>query len=99
MIEPIFVPFCVEEQNILGTDERVNKFVQIFPEEDRQEAKEIFDRYNSSKDRWNAFVKYVKNKHQVSYNFRKIKMSYERINCNLKLMYFRQIKSGSTIDI
>ncbi|XP_012139342.1 DNA primase small subunit [Megachile rotundata] len=63
-IEAVFVPVCIEEQNILGTNEGVEKFLNVFPEEDRQEAKALFGQYNSSKDRWNAFVKHVRNKNQ-----------------------------------
>lgn len=59
----MFVPCCVEEQNILGTDEGMEKFVQVLPdEEDRQELKALFGQCKSSKDRWSVFVKYVKNK-------------------------------------
>ncbi|XP_076624312.1 DNA primase small subunit [Colletes latitarsis] len=62
-VEAVFVPFCVEEQDILGTDERVEKFLQILSEEeDRHELKALFNQCNSSKDRWHQFVKYVKSK-------------------------------------
>ena len=92
IIEAVFIPFCVEEQNILGTDERVDKFLQIFPEEDRQEAKGIFDRCNSSKDRWDAFVKYVKNKRQTDKKWKfyrhlveevMIQYAYPRLDINV----------------
>ncbi|KAK1124239.1 hypothetical protein K0M31_006615 [Melipona bicolor] len=63
MIEAVFVPFCVEEQDILGTDERMENFLQIiFDDDDRQELKVLLGQYNSSKDRWNIFVKYIQNK-------------------------------------
>ncbi|XP_043599889.1 DNA primase small subunit [Bombus pyrosoma] len=63
MIEAVFVPFCIEEQNILGTDEGMEKFLQIISDdEDRQELKAFFGQCSSSKDRWDSFVKYVKNK-------------------------------------
>ncbi|XP_076160106.1 DNA primase small subunit [Ptiloglossa arizonensis] len=62
-IESIFIPFCVEEQDMLGTDERVEKFLQILPdEEDRKELKALFGQSKSSKDRWNQFLKYAKYK-------------------------------------
>ncbi|XP_060828431.1 DNA primase small subunit [Bombus pascuorum] len=63
MIEAVFVPFCIEEQNILGTDEGMEKFLQIISDdEDKQELKAHFGQCSSSKDRWDSFVKYVKNK-------------------------------------
>lgn len=63
MIEAVFVPFCIEEQNILGTEEGMEKFLQIISDdEDRQELKAFFGQCSSSKDRWDSFVKYVKNK-------------------------------------
>ena len=63
IIEPAFVPLCVEEQNILGTDEGIEKFVHILSdEEDRRELKALFGQCKSSEDRWSVFVKYVKSK-------------------------------------
>ncbi|CAK9801352.1 DNA primase small subunit [Anthophora plagiata] len=62
-IEAVFIPYFVEEQNILGTDEGIEKFLQLLcDEEDRQELKAQFNQSNSSKDRWNTFVKYVRSK-------------------------------------
>ncbi|CAK9834075.1 DNA primase small subunit [Anthophora retusa] len=59
-IEAVFIPYFVEEQNILGTDEGIEKFLQLLSEEeDRQELKAQFNQSNSSKDRWNTFVKYI----------------------------------------
>ncbi|XP_076235068.1 DNA primase small subunit-like [Calliopsis andreniformis] len=58
IIESVFIPFCVEEQNILGTDEGVEKFLLVLPdEEDRQELKALFGQSKSSKDRWNSEIK------------------------------------------
>ncbi|KOC68520.1 DNA primase small subunit [Habropoda laboriosa] len=62
-IEAVFIPYFVEEQNILGTDEGLEKFLQLISdEEDKQELKAQFNQSNSSKDRWNTFVKYARNK-------------------------------------
>ncbi|XP_017877347.1 DNA primase small subunit [Ceratina calcarata] len=61
-IENVFVPFCVEEQDILGTEERVNQFLKIISDDEcRDELKLLFDKCSSSKARWNAFVNYIKN--------------------------------------
>ncbi|XP_076680205.1 DNA primase small subunit isoform X2 [Andrena cerasifolii] len=63
IIEPVFVPLCVEEQNILGTDEGIEKFVNVLSdEEDRRELKALFGQCKFSKDRWSVFVKYIKSK-------------------------------------
>lgn len=62
-IEAVFVPFCIEEQNVLGTDDGVEKFLQIFNDDEiKQELKSLFGQYNSSKDRWNVFVKHIRSK-------------------------------------
>lgn len=62
-IEAVFVPFCIEEQNVLGTDDGVEKFLQIFNDDEiKQELKLLFGQYNSSKDRWNVFVKHIRSK-------------------------------------
>lgn len=70
MIEPMFIPFCVEEQNMLGTEDGMNKFLQIISdEEDKEEVKTIFGQCSSSKDRWNAFVKFIKSKKEAVCNY------------------------------
>ncbi|XP_031837192.1 DNA primase small subunit [Nomia melanderi] len=66
MIEPMFVPFCVEEQNMLGTEDGMNKFLQIISDDDDKEVvKTLFGQCNSSKDRWNAFLKFIKSKKEA----------------------------------
>ncbi|KAG7210495.1 hypothetical protein KM043_012016 [Ampulex compressa] len=62
-IEPTFVSMCVEEQNMLGTDEAMEKFLMILPDdESRQELKATFGQCNSSLSRWTAFEKFIKTK-------------------------------------
>ncbi|XP_008559230.1 DNA primase small subunit [Microplitis demolitor] len=59
IITPIFVPMCVEEQNMLGSEKNVNKFLDTLPDEEtKKEVKNLFDRYTTSLDRWNAFLQY-----------------------------------------
>ena len=56
---------CVEEQNMLGTEEGINKFLGIIGEEDlREEVKALFDQYSTSVKRWDAFVSFFKNQMQ-----------------------------------
>ncbi|XP_058797555.1 DNA primase small subunit [Phymastichus coffea] len=65
IIEPIFVNMCVEEQGMLDTEERENKFLGIILEEDmRKEVKEIFDQHLTGVKKWNAFVDFFKNQIQ-----------------------------------
>ncbi|XP_033335796.2 DNA primase small subunit isoform X1 [Megalopta genalis] len=93
-IEPVFVPFCIEEQNILGTEEGVSKFLQIIADdEDRQELKTLFSQCSTSKDRWNVFVKFIKGKKtgvdKKWYQYRHIieevmiQYSYPRLDINV----------------
>ena len=57
IIDSIFIEMCVKEQNMLGTEEGIEKFLSILPnEEDRQEVKILFSKENTSEARWNVFV-------------------------------------------
>lgn len=65
IIDPVFVEMCVGEQNMLGTEEAIEKFLPILPsDEDRQEVKALFGRENmqTSEARWTAFVQYIESK-------------------------------------
>lgn len=70
IISPIFVSMCVEEQNMLGTEKNINKFLTLLPDDDtRKEVKSLFDRYTTSLDRWNAFLSYYEQTKGVSYKY------------------------------
>lgn len=63
IIDPIFVEMCVKEQNMLGTEEGIEKFLPILPnEEDRQEMTALFNKESTSEARWHAFVQYIESK-------------------------------------
>lgn len=63
IIDPIFVEMCIKEQNMLGTEEGIEKFLPILPnDEDRQEVKILFDKESTSEARWNAFIQYIESK-------------------------------------
>lgn len=63
IIDPIFIEMCIKEQNMLGTEEGIEKFLPILPnEEDRQEMKALFNRESTSEARWQAFVQYIESK-------------------------------------
>ncbi|KAJ8665019.1 hypothetical protein QAD02_006681 [Eretmocerus hayati] len=57
LIEPIFIEMCVIQQNMLGTESNILKFLGILnTEEMRQEVKELMDQFSTSLERWEAFV-------------------------------------------
>ncbi|XP_024945620.1 DNA primase small subunit [Cephus cinctus] len=61
IIEPLFVPMCVIEQNMLGTEQGMNKFLLILPDETtRTEVRELFSKLENSSDRWEAFLKHYR---------------------------------------
>lgn len=63
IIDPTFVEICVKEQNMLGTEEGIEKFLVILPnDEDRQAVKALFNKESTSEARWKAFVQYVESK-------------------------------------
>lgn len=63
IIDPIFVEMSVKEQNMLGTEEAIEKFLPILPnDEDRQEVKMLFSTESTSEARWNTFVQYIESK-------------------------------------
>lgn len=54
---------CVNEQNMLGTEEGIQKFLSTLAnEEDRREIKTLFDKESTSEARWNVFVTYIESK-------------------------------------
>lgn len=56
---------------MLGTEERVTKFLGIIAEDDlRAEAKVVLDKHSTSVKKWEAFVSFVKEQLQsVSASF------------------------------
>ncbi|KAF7394513.1 hypothetical protein HZH66_007687 [Vespula vulgaris] len=61
IIEPEFIPLCVVDQNLLGTEEGVDYFLALLPDnEARTDVKRLFDDRTSSVDRWNSFTEYHK---------------------------------------
>ncbi|KAJ9595456.1 hypothetical protein L9F63_013367 [Diploptera punctata] len=61
IIEKQFESLCVEEQDILGSPEAVKKFLAIIPDEPlRQDIQKEFQKYSTSKERWEAFVLFIR---------------------------------------
>ncbi|XP_069689250.1 DNA primase small subunit isoform X1 [Periplaneta americana] len=61
IIEKQFISMCVEEQDILGTPEAMQKFLCLVPDEPlRQELEKELKKYSTSNKRWDAVVAYVK---------------------------------------
>ncbi|EFN65021.1 DNA primase small subunit [Camponotus floridanus] len=94
IIDPIFVEMCVKEQNMLGTEEGIEKFLPILPnEEDKQEMKALFNKESTSEARWHAFVQYIESKRTEGdrkwYLYRhlieevKLQYSYPRLDINV----------------
>ncbi|KAL0110553.1 hypothetical protein PUN28_013864 [Cardiocondyla obscurior] len=94
IIDPVFVEMCVKEQNMLGTEEGIEKFLPILPnDEDRQEVKALFGKENTSEARWTAFVQYIESKRTGGdrkwYLYRhlieeiKLQYSYPRLDINV----------------
>lgn len=63
-IEPMFIDVCVKDQNILGTDESMSRFLGIISEDMRDELKVLLNQYSTSYDRWQFFVKFFKSQIQ-----------------------------------
>ncbi|XP_043488827.1 DNA primase small subunit-like isoform X2 [Polistes fuscatus] len=59
-IEPEFVPLCIVDQNVLGTEEGMNYFLALLPDPARKDVKKIFKEKTTSLDRWNGFIEYHK---------------------------------------
>ncbi|XP_058791181.1 DNA primase small subunit-like isoform X2 [Phymastichus coffea] len=73
IIDKVFVELSVIEQNMLGTDRNLEKFLTLFNKELRSPIKEYLIKYPTSLLRWNAFVNiFNKNK--------KVKIIQEWIN-------------------
>jgi hypothetical protein len=52
---------CVEEQDILGTTAAMQKFLSLIPDEPmRQELEKELQKHSTSKQRWDAVTKYVR---------------------------------------
>lgn len=51
---------CVIEQNMLGTEENINKFLEIIhtEEEVRADVRSLLNKYSTSEKRWEAFQEY-----------------------------------------
>lgn len=65
IISPIFVSTFVEEQDILGNEQLIDKFTGLLPDTDSvKEVKTLFEKYKNSVERWEAFVDYANNQIQ-----------------------------------
>ncbi|XP_014213728.1 DNA primase small subunit-like [Copidosoma floridanum] len=61
VIQPVFISMCVENQDMLGTEERVLKFLGIIADDEmRAEVQDLFDEHCTSLTKWNAFIKFFK---------------------------------------
>ncbi|XP_026675332.1 DNA primase small subunit-like isoform X2 [Ceratina calcarata] len=94
MIRPIFVPFIVKEQDILGTNERLAKFLNvIYDAEDREALRSQMETLETSSQRWNTFVCYIENlldktkkeHHKYTYLIDEIMLQYTYPRMDIKV--------------
>lgn len=73
IIEQDFVNICIEEQNILGTDEGVENFFNVFLQNENAKTKKdlqkIFKDIETSKGRWEALIIFLKKIREWEDNF------------------------------
>lgn len=61
IIEKQFVSMCVEEQDILGTAAAMQKFLSLIPDEPlRQDLEKELQKHSTSKERWEAVLRHVR---------------------------------------
>lgn len=65
IIEGYFVEMMVTEQDFLGTDERLQKFLAILDESVRLDFEKVLRKYQTSEQRWNAFVNHYNTTQKV----------------------------------
>lgn len=58
IIERYFVEMMVKEQDFLGTDERLQKFLAILDEGVRFDFEGVLRKFKTSEERWNAFLEH-----------------------------------------
>lgn len=95
----------LEEQDLLGTEERMQEFVSILADDLQQEVKEVIRKETTTVRRWNAFVEHSKD--QISsvkiLHFLKLHI-FEMNKRKFKLIilnsgsFFRVIQSGDGKD-
>lgn len=66
IIDEYFLQIVIE-QDFLGNDGHLNKFLLLVNESVRSGCEEVMKRYNSSEQRWNAFSNYVSSIQRVSF--------------------------------
>ncbi|XP_051174467.1 DNA primase small subunit-like [Leptopilina boulardi] len=88
IIEENFVDICIVEQNYLGTQEGIEKFLKTFllncNKEMRENLREIFQKYKTSLERWIVFENFIKETNEWENNFEieeiKLQFLYPRID-------------------
>lgn len=69
IIEEYFIDMVVKEQDFLGTDERLQKFLAILDEGIRLDFEAVLNKHKTSEDRWNAFVDHYNATQKVQLGF------------------------------
>ncbi|KAG5892628.1 hypothetical protein JTB14_019716 [Gonioctena quinquepunctata] len=92
IIEKYFINDIVKDQDILGTEERLNNFLQIIDQDLRPSFKSVMKKAETSLDRWNIFEETfvdLLRKNQIPKNLKnlreeiKLQYSYPRLDINV----------------
>ncbi|XP_012258852.2 DNA primase small subunit [Athalia rosae] len=92
IIEPLFVPMCVEEQDMLGTEKAIAKFLPLILDDGmRTHVKTLFKSYQTSVERWAAFKSYYESEQHSGKRRRQqnllaeimIQYAYPRLDINV----------------
>ncbi|KAK5646090.1 hypothetical protein RI129_004554 [Pyrocoelia pectoralis] len=83
IIDKYFIEAIVIEQDILGTEDRLNKFLAIIDEDIRNNFREVMVQVKSSEDRWKAFAEEALNLGRQ----RKLSRTQQHIKEEIMLQY------------
>lgn len=73
----------IKDQNILAIDEHLQKFLIILDEEVRKSFEEVMLQYQTSEERWNAFLSH----HDLLFQRQQLPKSMKHIREEIKLQY------------